>query len=404
MGWKSHRENNGSTKYIALMLYITLLDQFHPGIYSSQVIDVCDYLNSKHKANIRVLAFLSIRELNRSKPKIKALSPTAIILPAFPGLRYFQFTSIFLFWVCLFTGERIAICRNVFCTKMALRIKKYGLLKKVAFDGRSAMKAEIEEYKVFPGDYFKRNIHNFESIAVNQSDIRMAVSQKLVNYWQKNYNYVGNNHVIVPCTLDTKYFNQQNQVLIENNSRLKGELGFLSSDRILVYSGSTAPWQSFTLLEKILTPILDKESGIKVLFLSKENDDIKRLATKYKGRIGVKWVEHKDVLTYLQCCDYGILLREGSNTNLVASPVKFAEYLFAGLKVLISENLGDYSDFVRDYNCGYVLAEESMNLPDLKALTLEEKKFNFTLAQEHFTKEAEGNGIAYKRLVDFLKV
>ena len=85
------------------MLYITLLDQFHPGIYSSQVIDVCDYLNKKHHAKIRLVAFLSIKELLRTdaKKKMKQLSPNALILPAFPGLKNFELTAILLLFVCL---------------------------------------------------------------------------------------------------------------------------------------------------------------------------------------------------------------------------------------------------------------------------------------------------------------
>ena len=76
------------------MLYVTLLDQFHPGIYSSQVIDVCDFLTKKHNIKIRVVAFLSIRELinTDARRKLKALSPTAIVFPSFPGLKYFQLT------------------------------------------------------------------------------------------------------------------------------------------------------------------------------------------------------------------------------------------------------------------------------------------------------------------------
>ena len=88
------------------MIYITLLDQFHPGIYSGKVIDVIDYLNKKHQAKIRLVAFLSIRELLRSdaKKKIKALSKNAIVLPAFPGLKNFELTGLLLVLVCLFTG------------------------------------------------------------------------------------------------------------------------------------------------------------------------------------------------------------------------------------------------------------------------------------------------------------
>ncbi|MBL7918545.1 MAG: hypothetical protein JNM96_09110, partial [Bacteroidia bacterium] len=166
------------------MLYITLLDQFHPGIYSSQVIDVCDYLNKKHNAKIRIVAFLSIKELRNTnaKLKLKQLSPNAIVLPAFPKLKYFQWTAILLFFVCLFTGERVAICRNVFCTKMALHLKKMGILKKVVFDGRSAMAAEIGEYDVFPVNYLRNNVFKFEKYVVNESDYLMAVSEKLVEF------------------------------------------------------------------------------------------------------------------------------------------------------------------------------------------------------------------------------
>ena len=52
------------------------------------------------------------------------------------------------------------------------------------------------------------------------------------------------------------------------------------------------------------------------------------------------------VFKYLQCCDYGILIREQSDKSKVESPNKYVEYLYVGLKVIITEKLGDYSDFV----------------------------------------------------------
>ena len=219
------------------MLYLTLLDQFHPGIYSSQVIDVCDHLNKRHNVRIRIVAFLSVRELIRSdaRKKLKALSPSALVFPSFPGLKNFESTAVFLFFICLVTGERTAICRNVFCTKMALRVKKWGMLKKVVMDGRSAMAAEIGEYDVFPVPYLRENVSGFENYSVNNSDFRMAVSEELVKYWRKNYNYQGTDHIVIPCTLDTKYFNAKTFVLSEHYSTLKTALGFKESDIILAY-------------------------------------------------------------------------------------------------------------------------------------------------------------------------
>lgn len=384
------------------MLYITLLDQFHPGIYSSQVIDVCDYLNKKYNIKIRILAFLSVKELlyTDAKKKLKQLSPTAIVLPAFPKLQFFQLTSVLLFFVCLFTGERIAICRNVFSTIIALKIKRLKLLRKVVLDGRSAMAAEIKEYNVFPVEYIKKNIRKFEAKAVLSSDFRIAVSNQLIDYWKTNYGYSQNKHVVIPCTLDTKYFNDLNKTINKNKIiPIKKELGINENDIVLVYSGSTAPWQSFQLLEKFICPIMDQQSEIKILFLSKENEDNLRLKNKYNERVIIKWIEHKDVLNYLSCCDYGILLREQSITNKVASPTKFAEYLFADLPVLISENLGDFTEFVNQNNCGIVFQTNQYNsLEYLLKTNTSLKKMCHQLSVHYFTKEGSLNDNSYKNL------
>jgi len=386
------------------MIYITLLDQFHPGIYSSQVIDVCDYLNSKHKANIRIVAFLSIRELMKTNARreLKKLSASAIVLPAFPGLKYFQCTSFLLCLVCLFTGNRIAICRNVFCAKMALQVKKVGLLKKVIFDGRSAMTAEIMEYDVFPVDYLRKNVSIFESDVVRNADFRMAVSEQLVNYWRKHFEYQGNNHVVIPCTLDRKYFGNDGFLVSDNVEELKRDMGIGGNDIVLVYSGSTAPWQSFELLESIFSGFLQSGKKNKILFLSKESKDNLRLQQKYPNQVIIKWVNHEKVLSYLQCCDYGILVREQSDTNLVASPTKFSEYLNAGLKVLVSKNLGDFSSFVQYHNCGYIIENKDFDWKKLRKVELDTKRECFELSKKYFGKESEINEESYKKLMNFI--
>ncbi|WP_317898621.1 hypothetical protein [Aurantibacillus circumpalustris] len=388
------------------MLYITLLDQFHPGIYSSQVVDVCHHLNKISKFKIRIVAFLSVRELLKTdaRKKLKAMSPSAIVFPAFPGLKNFELTAFFLFFICLFTGERSAICRNAFCTKMALRIRSFGLLKLVVLDGRSALAAEISEYDVFPIDYFRKNTLQIEKDAVNKSDFRMAVSNQLIDYWRKEYGYNDNKHVVIPCTLDTKHFSETGYRVSTSVLNLRKSLGFKESDIVFVYSGSTAPWQSFALLEKMVTPILDSDPRVKLLFLSKETEDIKKFKKKYVDRIAIKWVAHEEVLNYLQCGDYGILIREQSTTNKVASPVKFAEYLYAGLPVLISENLGDFSEYVAKNHCGHVLKLDTKDWTFLSTASSKMKQHCFELAIKDFTKESSVNNTAYKVLLENLNM
>ena len=106
---------------------------------------------------------------------------------------------------------------------------------------------------------------------------------------------------------------------------------------------------------------------------------------KFPNQISIKWFDPIDVIQVLKICDYGLLIREKSITNKVASPVKFAEYLFAGLKIIISPNVGDYSKFVIENNCGYL--ENNIKLP-LSNVTLKEKKANKELALNNFSKNS----------------
>ena len=105
-----------------------------------------------------------------------------------------------------------------------------------------------------------------------------------------------------------------------------------------------------------------------------------------------QWVAHHEVTEILAACDYGILIRENTVTNQVASPTKFAEYLASGLPVIISANLGDYSGFVVEHKCGIKLNGHSpiINKPDLA-----DKKRMKQLAVENFTKESFKNKYDY---------
>jgi glycosyltransferase involved in cell wall biosynthesis len=66
-------------------------------------------------------------------------------------------------------------------------------------------------------------------------------------------------------------------------------------------------------------------------------------------------VDPADVPRHLAAADAGLLLRASNVTNRVASPVKFGEYLAAGVPVIVSEGVGDYSAAVRRCGLGEVV-------------------------------------------------
>ncbi|HXP48650.1 MAG TPA: hypothetical protein VN922_01785, partial [Bacteroidia bacterium] len=68
-----------------------------------------------------------------------------------------------------------------------------------------------------------------------------------------------------------------------------------------------------------------------------------------------------------------------------SSPVKFAEYLAVGLPVIISENIGDYSAFVSEKNCGSLV--NSINWNSITRPNTEEKIRIQSVAELYFRKK-----------------
>lgn len=370
-----------------MLLYLTYNDQ-PSGVYWSQVTDVVAYLNTLGGPKVRLVALVSGRSFLRTRKAIKAHCPTAIVLPMVPAMQRWKRNTAIVAWVCRLLRPTGVICRGPFATWMALRMRDRGLVKRVCFDGRGAYAAEWEEYRIIDDDALIAQFRPLENEAVNATDFRIAVSQALVDHWRERYGYTGDAHVVIPCTLGKE---------VEQVSATKP----VRSDHVvrLVYSGSTAGWQSFDLLKPLLMRVLDAQPDVHVLFLSKRDANNSALEAAYPGRVEVKWLDHAQVAAALATCDYGIMVRERTITNRVASPTKFAEYLSSGLRVITNEGLGDFSAMVKAHDLGLVV-EEGSALPPLRQVDPADREHLRAFALAHFTKPVHGT--SYRSLLERL--
>lgn len=347
-----------------MILYLTYNDT-PSGIYSSQVIDVVKFLRDELKKDIRLVAFISLRGFFLNRRKIKNEMQDAIVFPMIPGISHWRWNQLSVWMIFLLLKPRTIIGRSVLATHLALKFKKSNV--RVVYDGRGAIAAEWKEYKVVQNKTLLDQIEELEKEAIFKSDFRIAVSHKLVEYWRHHYHYAGGSEVVIPCTLNRFYENLE--INTDVISKVRNELNFKVSDIVFVYSGSVAGWQSFELLYKALNPLLRNNVDTKILFLADRDENISQLEQEFPDRIISKKVTPKEVPFYLLAGDYGLLIREQTITNYVASPVKFAEYLACGLPVIISENLGDYSEYVGDKKSSF-LVNDFVCLPS----SLENKK------------------------------
>ncbi|MCT4581210.1 MAG: hypothetical protein N4A35_07315 [Flavobacteriales bacterium] len=317
--------------------YITYNDTYS-GIYQSQVIDVVKHLNLKFDVEVRLIAFVPIRLWNQQRKIITSKLPEASVYPVLGALDKVKRTSRFL---KIISNKQFAICRG----PLAFLLTK-GYYRKVVYDGRAAVEAEVTEYNVTGHQHLDELFIRAENFAINNADYFISVSKKLVEYWEEKLGHKISHqkYSIIPCTLTSLSHSSTRRVDSENVR--------------VVYAGGTGAWQSFEKVVGLLDELMAKQANLEVLFLTKENPHLLKLLKKYPDRSERKWVAHDEVFNELSSCDYGILLREDRVTNSVASPVKFAEYLNAGLKVLISPNIGDFSEFVKKNDCGIVIEDK----------------------------------------------
>jgi len=348
------------------------------GIYFSQVIDVCRYWEATFNERAHLVAFVSLRDYFVSKRKIRSAYRHSVVLPMFPGIENWKKNLLRLQIHMFFRRKQKVIARGVFATLLAMECKKFN---KVCFDARGAYLAEWSEYLKSNSPTLASQMKVMEKQALNKSYLRIAVSQKLVDYWRETYGYASTSHVVIPCTLDSSA--QSSQPV--STASIRTELGLKDTDIILVYSGSSAQWQSFEKLEEAISIAFTQNADLKLLMLCKPGGE-KLLADKFPGRVAQAWVRPYEVSSYLNAADYGLLIREASVTNKVSSPVKFAEYLAAGLPVIISENIGDYSAFVKDKNCGILV--DSTAWASMKRNSESERARIKEIAKTYFTKQA----------------
>ncbi len=145
--------------------------------------------------------------------------------------------------------------------------------------------------------------------------------------------------------------------ILEMNEKLIDE-----DDRdsfIGIYAGSTAKWQSIPDIISLCRVGIKKFSNFKLKIFTYDDPNIIRkhfLKEKnLESAIEIAMLDSARVKDHLQSGNFGILLRENHLLNKVSCPLKFAEYLAAGLPVLISEGVGDTKNIINKYKVGIVI-------------------------------------------------
>jgi glycosyltransferase involved in cell wall biosynthesis len=118
-----------------------------------------------------------------------------------------------------------------------------------------------------------------------------------------------------------------------------------------VWSGSIGTWYRFDL-----TPRLARALSLPLTVISRQAELARRLLAGYPA--SVRSVAPEAMPGELFAGDVGLCLIKSSYSKIASAPTRFAEYLAAGMPVVVTPGVGDLEAIVQDHGVGVVLRGE----------------------------------------------
>lgn len=209
--------------------------------------------------------------------------------------------------------------------------------------------------------------------------------------------------VVIPSCYDPERFS------VDRSWRktMRREMRAGDKDRVLCYSGGTAPWQRIEEILVLFEQVAHLTQHVRFVVLTPDPDAFSGTiaSSPHCDRYVVKSCPHHQVARYLSGCDAGIIMRYDTVVNNVASPIKVAEYLACGLPLVMTKGIGDYSDDLPKRDIGLLL-DETADLAEQVIRFLARPDFDLLracasrYAVEHLTLEANWSRYRYLYEID----
>ena len=190
---------------------------------------------------------------------------------------------------------------------------------------------------------------------IRHADRHMAVSSQAAR--QLSDQFGAGIVTIVPSCVDYERF----QASADRRNAVRAELGIADGEVLAVYSGGTQAYQMIPETLDIWARMA-VHPDVRFLLLTHGENFSRSPAGIPEDRFLHVEADRSEIPAYLAAADIGFLLRAPHQLNYVASPIKFGEYLAAGLSVVSSPGIGDVSSAIEHDDLGCIV-----NLDDVES-------------------------------------
>jgi hypothetical protein len=211
----------------------------------------------------------------------------------------------------------------------------------------------ISDGRIRPGTWLHKVRLSMQRQALERADWILPVSTPLSEYLTSAVPNLKGRTRIVPCLVRSTRPWQQ---LLAARMEAKARLG-LEGRRVVLYVGSAAPWQKAKFMCDVFMGLKRRCPRAFFLVISGDVETFKRHlgAGLPESDWKVISLPHEQVWTTATAGDVGLLFRDDTIVNHVASPTKLGEYLSLGVPVAVSEVIADGARAVREYAVGVAI-------------------------------------------------
>lgn len=324
-------------------------------VANSQLFNWGDVLSENGLKSEFVIYYRSKEEVNKMTEDTTQPVLKIRVVKFFPLRNLIHFVSLLL----LYFRARIKYNRIIFQSRAPGVSPSLALIRllpgaRVITDIRGF---EIEQYAVNTksGRLKLFNFDMYAKLSLYFADKIFCVSTPLVQLLSDRYQ-ISNKGLfsVFGGVADENQFYHNNTLRVQ----MRREFG-VENKILLLYSGMlNMPWQQPEKYFDFFRSLLKMRSDLLLVMLTPNVEIANDLKMKYnieETAILIRESSYTDLVTYYNMADFGLLFRKDETVNRVASPTKFSEYALCGLPVIISDNIGDYSNYILKTGYGYVI-------------------------------------------------
>ncbi|HEV7565350.1 MAG TPA: glycosyltransferase [Microbacteriaceae bacterium] len=313
------------------------------GVYASQVLELVAELQEHAEVDLAVLLSRRSRASMPAVPGVHFLDgPVAGRWP----IASFRLRSRGLRRLLGARRAGVVHCRGPLATIAASRARSSGAL---IHDYRGLDAAELEAES--GSSWFTTRMAGLERDACRIADRVSVVSEPLRRHVIEAHGVAPENVVVIPTAADVGSF------AWDEEARVVARASLGISGRIVAYVGSAADWQMPELCVAAAMRVV-AQSDATFVVLSQDESRFRELVQRYQipaGRVLIRTVSRAQLHRCLCAADVALLPRTPSVVNRVASPVKYAEYLAAGVPVVTVRDAGPFAAEVERLQLGRVV-------------------------------------------------